>query len=89
VQGLGRDVLSPTRAARVTMLEMITAGGQTKLAVQWAAKLAPNTLLIPYKNALVYIDQRGWFNNTFETESALEGEVQHVLDLRVAFGEEP
>lgn len=71
------------------MFDMITAGAQTKLAVQWAAELAPNPLLISYKNALVYIDQRGWFNNTFETEAVLEGEVQRVLDVRVAFGEEP
>lgn len=71
---------------------MITVGTETKLAVQWAADLADpevgkGSLLVPYKNALLYIDKRGWFGNKYASRSDLENEIQRVLDVRIAFEE--
>src|SRR5689334_12421298 len=67
--------------------QMITAGEQTAKPGEWAAELATGLLLPVYKHALEYIDDRGWFNNTFDSPDDLEGEVQRVLDLRYEFGD--
>jgi hypothetical protein len=67
---------------------VITVGDVTQLGVQWAARLGRGDLLIPYKNALVYIEQRGWFDNLFASVDDLDAEVQRVLDLRLRMGVE-
>lgn len=65
---------------------MITAGGETLSPQEWAKVLVHGLLRSLYEDALVYIDDRGWFNNTFESTDDLDAEVQRVLDLRFTFG---